>query len=95
MHILPQAAAPDLTQPAIARAWDAARKFETMALNALLTPMMDSVDAAHGAFGGGEGEAAFRPMLTQELARAMADHGGIGLAQPVFQRILQLQEASQ
>ena len=49
----------------------------------LLTPMFDTVDTAHGPFGGGDGEAAWKPMMVTELAKQMAAHGGLGLAQPV------------
>ena len=99
MHavILPTAGAPDATmlaQPAVAKAWDAAQKFEAMAIGQLLAPMFDTVDTAHGAFGGGDGEASWRPMLTEAMAKQMAGHGGIGLAVPVFQQMLRMQEAA-
>ena len=99
MHVgvLPPASPPDaamLARPEIARAWHAAQDFEAMALGQLLAPMFDTVDAAHGMFGGGDGESAWRPMLTQAIARQMAAHGGIGLAVPVFRQILTMQETS-
>ena len=99
MHVgvLPSASPPDaamLARPEIARAWHAAQDFEAMALGQLLAPMFDTVDAAHGMFGGGDGESAWRPMLTQAIARQMAAHGGIGLAVPVFRQILTMQETS-
>ena len=84
--------AAELAQPGAAQAWKSAQAFEAMALGQLLAPMFDTVDSAHGSFGGGDGEAAFRPMLTQELAKHMAEHGGLGLAVPVFHQILRLQE---
>lgn len=49
---------------------------------------------AHGMFGGGDGESAWRPMLTQAIAKQMAEHGGIGLAVPVFRQILTMQETT-
>ncbi len=55
-----------------------------MALGQMLQPMFDTVDTAHGAFGGGDGEQAFRPMLVTEIAKQLAAHGGLGLARPVF-----------
>jgi peptidoglycan hydrolase FlgJ len=99
MHagILQSASPPDaamLAQPGIARAWHAAQDFEAMALGQLLAPMFDTVDAAHGMFGGGDGESAWRPMLTQAIAKQMASHGGIGLAVPVFRQILSMQETN-
>jgi len=44
-------------------------------------------------FGGGEAEAAWKPMMTAELAKHVAAHGGLGLARPVMQQMLRLQEA--
>jgi Rod binding domain-containing protein len=82
----------ELAQPGAAAAWKSAQAFEAMALGQLLAPMFQTVDLAHDAFGGGDGEDAFRPMLTQEIARQMAAHGGLGLAVPVFHQILRLQE---
>ena len=76
----------------VTRITKAARDFEAMALGQLLAPMFQTVDGSHGPFGGGDGEAAWRPMLTQELARHMADHGGIGLARPVLLQMLRQQE---
>ena len=43
---------------------------------------------------GGNGEATWRPMLTQEIAKQIAATGGIGLAAPVFRQMLQMQEAT-
>ena len=88
-------AAPDaatLAEPGAASAWKAAQDFEAMALGQLLAPMFDTVDGAKGLFGGGAGESAWRPMLTQAIAKQMAAHGGLGLAVPVFHQILAMQE---
>ena len=90
-------AAPDaatLAQPGAARAWRAAQDFESMALGQLLAPMFDTVDNSKGMFGGGDGESAWRPMLTQAIAKQMTAHGGLGLAVPVFHQILAMQETS-
>jgi len=90
-----QAGAPDaaeLADPKVAKTWKTAQEFEAMTLGQMLAPMFDTVDSAHGAFGGGDGEAAWKPMLTQELAKSIASHGGLGLAVPVFRQMLQMQE---
>ncbi len=95
MSQLAPARAPDpleLTQPGAAAAWKSAKAFEAMALGQMLAPMFETVDLAHSGFGGGDGEAAFRPMLTQEFARQLSEHGGLGLAVPVFHQILRMQE---
>ena len=70
-----------------------AREFEAMAIGQLLRPMFDTVDTAHGAFGGGSAEAAWRPMLVDAIAKQVAAHGGFGLAAPVYQSLLRAQEA--
>jgi flagellar protein FlgJ len=71
----------------------AAHDFEAMAIGQLLQPMFDTVDTAHSAFGGGDGEAAWRPMLVQEMAKQIEASGGLGLAQPVYEAMLRMQEA--
>jgi Rod binding domain-containing protein len=86
-------AAPGLAPGQAAKLWKAAQDFEAMALGELLKPMFDTVDTAHGPFGGGEGEAAFRPMLVAEFAKKLAAHGGLGLARPIFATMLHAQEA--
>jgi Rod binding domain-containing protein len=88
-------AAPDpalLATPQGAKTWRAAQDFEAMALGELLQPMFDTMDTSQGPFGGGSGEAAWRPMLTQAIAKQMAAHGGLGLAVPVFNQMLRMQE---
>ncbi len=37
-----------------------------------------------GAFGGGQGEAQFTSFLRQEQARLIVQHGGLGLAELIF-----------
>jgi peptidoglycan hydrolase FlgJ len=69
-----------------------AQAFEANMLSQMLSPMFDTVDSAHGVMGGGDGEATWRPMLTQELGKHIAAHGGIGLAAPVLRQMLQMQE---
>ncbi len=78
-----------------AKLWQAARDFEAMAIGQLLQPMFKTIDAAHSAFGGGEAEATWRPMLVDAIGKQMAAHGGIGLAIPVFNAMLHAQEQSQ
>ena len=73
----------------------AAQDFEAMALNQLLAPMFETVDTSRGLFGGGEGEQAWKPMLVQEMAKAIARAGGLGLAKPVMEQMLRMQEAQQ
>ena len=70
----------------------AAEDFTAVALNELLKPMFDTADTAEGPFGGGAAEQAFKPMMVSEVAKQIARSGGLGLAEPVFQQMLRLQE---
>ena len=97
---LPQIAQPAPAAPARpgsqadpARIAKAAQDFEAMAIGQLLQPMFDTVNTARSAFGGGAGEEAWRPMLVQEIAKQVAAHGGLGLAKPIYDAMLRMQEA--
>jgi len=86
--------ASELATPATARAWKAAQDFEAMALGQFLAPMFETVDTSKNPLSGGTGEQTWRGMLTQEMGKHMARHGGIGLAVPVFRQMLRMQEAA-
>lgn len=47
------------------------------------------INAMPDAFGGGAGEDAFAGLLTQEYGRLLAERGGIGLAEQVFELLKQ------
>ncbi len=70
-----------------------AHDFEAMAIGQLLEPMFDTVDTSKGLFGGGPGEEAWKPMLVQEFAKQNEAHGGQGLAKPIYDAMLRMQEA--
>jgi peptidoglycan hydrolase FlgJ len=72
----------------------AAKDFEAMAIGQLLQPMFDTVNTTTGTFGGGHGEEAWKPMLVQEFAKQIEAHGGLGLAKPVYDAMLRMQETS-
>jgi hypothetical protein len=74
------------------KAWKAAQDFEAMAIGQFLMPIFNTVDLAHTAFGGGDGEDAWKPMMVQELGKSIAKAGGIGLAAPVYAAMLHAQE---
>jgi flagellar protein FlgJ len=78
-----------------AKLWQAAHDFEAMAIGQLLQPMFETIDVKHSAFGGGEAEEAWRPMLVDAIGKQMAARGGIGLAVPVFNAMLHAQEKAQ
>jgi flagellar protein FlgJ len=95
-HILPPAGAMPATSlppEQVAKAAKAAQDFEAMALGQMLAPMFETVDTAHGPYGGGAGEEAFKPMLVSEMAKQIASHGGLGLATPILAEMLRAQEA--
>jgi Rod binding domain-containing protein len=96
-QIVPMPATPSTDLPAdvIAKLRGKAEDFEAATLGQLLEPMFDTVDSAHGLFGGGDGEQSWRPMLVSEMAKQLAHAGGIGLAQPVLHALIQAQEAQQ
>ena len=85
-------AASTLPPAQTAKLWQAAHDFEAMAIGQLLQPMFQTADTPPSAFGGGEGEALWRPMLVEAIGKQMAAHGGIGLAVPVFNAMLRAQE---
>jgi len=76
----------------VAKLRHAAQEFEGMALGQLLAPMFATTDLAHSAFGGGDAEVTWQPMLLDAIGKQMAAHGGIGLAVPVFNALLRAQE---
>jgi len=70
----------------------AAADFEAMAINQLLSPIFDTVDLSKSIFGGGEAEAAWKPMMVTAIAKQMSAQGGLGLAQPIMQQMIRMQE---
>jgi peptidoglycan hydrolase FlgJ len=84
-------AAPDPARdPARVRA--AARDFEGVALGELFQPMFETLGGSGGPFSGGAGEQQWMPILAQQIGRAVAASGGLGLAGPVMQAMLMAQE---
>jgi Rod binding domain-containing protein len=53
--------------------------------------MFDGI-STDGEFGGGEGEAMFRPLLLDEYGKQLTAQGGFGLSQAVTRQLLQAQE---
>jgi peptidoglycan hydrolase FlgJ len=93
-------AAPVTTVPAtrtlspqqIEKTRKASQDFEAMALGELLQPMFKTVDTSKGIFGGGAGEATWKPMMIDEMAKTIAKNGGIGIADSVMREMLRMQE---
>jgi peptidoglycan hydrolase FlgJ len=94
--VLPVSASPTGTRPTNASdpasVMKAAKDFEAMAIGQLLQPMFDTVDPSSGEFGGGAGEQAWRPMMVQEYAKQLVNHGGLGLAKPIYEAMMRAQQ---
>ena len=75
-----------------AKVWKAAHDFEAMALGAFLKPMFETVDSKKNLFSGGEAEKTWKPMMVDEIAKQISAAGGLGLAGPVHDEMLRMQE---
>ncbi len=69
---------------------ETAQEFEAVFLAQMFNHMFDGIKT-DGPFGGGKGEEMFRGLLTQEYGKEMARNGGIGLADDVARRMIELQ----
>ena len=67
-----------------------ADEFEALFVQEMLTPVFDQIET-DGPFGGGQAEAAFRPMLLEQYSRSLVESGGIGVADAVMTEILRMQ----
>jgi Rod binding domain-containing protein len=66
-------------------------EFESVFLAAMLAPMFETL-SSDGPFGGGEAEETWRSLLAEQYAGSISRAGGIGIADSVFQQLLELQE---
>ena len=73
------------------RTRQAAEDFEAVFLSQMLQPMFEGLEA-DGLFGGGSAEQMYRGLLLQEYGKALAQRGGVGIANAVEQELLKLQE---
>ena len=76
-----------------ARVHKVAKEFETSFLSVMLGEMFQGVSA--GDFGGGQGEEAFKTMMTEAFAKSMTNHGGVGLTPALTRQMLTLQGLEQ
>jgi peptidoglycan hydrolase FlgJ len=67
-------------------------EFEAVYLAQMLQPMFDDLNAEEP-FGGGFGEDVWRSQQVQEYGKAIAENGGIGIADAVARQLIQAQEA--
>lgn len=73
-----------------AEAEKVAKDFEAMFVGQMLAPMFAGL-STEAPFGGGQAEAAFRPMLIDKYADALTKQGGFGVADAVLKEILRMQ----
>ena len=81
-----------LSPEQVERTRKSAQEFEAMAVAQMLQPMFSTVDTSKGVFGGGKGEAAWKPMMVEEMGKMLAKSGGIGIADAVLKEMLRMQE---
>ena len=81
-----------LSPEQVERTRRSAQEFEALAVAQMLQPMFNTVDTSKGLFGGGKGEAAWKPMMVEEMGKMLAKSGGIGIADAVLKEMLRMQE---
>ena len=84
----------DTSAPGYAKLKQQATDFEGVFLNSLMKEMFSSIKTDDSSFGGGFGEETWRGMQAEQFSNAMADQGGIGLADQLMPTLLKLQEAN-
>ena len=67
-----------------------AQEFESMFVSEMLRPVFEQIDT-DGPFGGGQAEAAFRPLLVEQYSKSIADVGGVGVSDAIMSEILRIQ----
>jgi flagellar protein FlgJ len=72
-----------------------AHDLEGVFLNTLMKEMFGSIKTDDKDLGGGFGEQTWRGMQAEQMANAVADSGGIGLADSILSELLSAQETSQ
>ncbi len=73
------------------RARQAAEDFEAFFLSQMLQPMFSELDAEEP-FGGGQAEKMWRSLQVDEMGKAFAKGGGVGIADMVFREMIKMQE---
>ena len=84
----------DPSTPGYAKLHQQAKDLEGVFLNTLMKEMFSSVKTDNQSFGGGFAEETWRGMQAEQFSGAMADQGGIGLADQLMPTLLKLQEAA-
>lgn len=84
----------DSKTPGYGRLHKQAVELEGVFLNTLMKEMFSSIDTSETSFGGGFAEETWRGMQAEQFASALAEKGGIGLADQLMSDLLRLQEAT-
>ena len=84
----------DTTSPGYEKLHKQAVELEGVFLTTLMKEMFSSIDTSEASFGGGFAEETWRGMQAEQFAAALADTGGIGLADQMMSDLLRLQEAT-
>lgn len=87
------AAAGPVGYGAAAKIHRTAQDFEQSFVSVMLGSMFQGVGSKDPAFGGGEGEEAFRSFFNDALAKGVVKHGGVGVSQAVERQLLKMQGA--
>ena len=83
----------DTAAPGYDRLHRQAVELEGVFLNTLMKEMFSSIDTSESGFGGGFAEETWRGMQAEQMAAAVAEQGGSGLADQLMADLLRLQEA--
>ena len=73
-----------------ARVKEAAKDFEAVFITQMLSHMFSGLDV-DPMFGGGQGEEMFRSMMVEEYGKQMAEQGGMGIADHVQAKLIEMQ----
>ena len=70
----------------------AAKEFEAVFISQMMSHMFESVEV-DPMFGGGQGEEMFRSMMVEEYGKQLSAAGGIGIAEQVTAKLIDMQAA--
>jgi len=72
-----------------------ARELEGIFINTLMKEMFSSLHSDGASMGGGFAEDTWRGLQAEQMANAVSEAGGIGLADAIMGDLLKIQEANQ
>jgi flagellar protein FlgJ len=84
----------DISAPGYEKMHKQAVELEGVFLNTLMKEMFSSIETDEDSFGGGFAEETWRGMQAEQFASALAEKGGIGLADQLMSDLLRMQEAT-